>query len=115
MTTAAIERVAEALRVTPEVLMFGGRETAPAGVRLSFDLAAVRAAPAPGADPLRRWLMWVAAIRGDRGGRVLTVRGDDLRVLAILHDTTPAVLIATFTGWGVLLPSVDEDDGEAQQ
>lgn len=56
--------------------------TTPAGVRLS--VAAVRAAgDDPEATALRRVVQHVRVLRGDHHGTVLTLRGDDLRTIAV--------------------------------
>jgi hypothetical protein len=40
--------------------------------------------------------------RGDYNGKVLSVRQEDLRTLAVIYDTSPSVLVEQFIAWGVL-------------
>src|SRR6201985_3429638 len=49
------------------------------------------AAPAP-----------IQAQRGDYNGRVLSVRHEDLRSLAVIYDKSPADLTEELISWGVL-------------
>ncbi|MPZ60203.1 MAG: helix-turn-helix domain-containing protein [Propionibacteriales bacterium] len=51
---------------------------------------------------LARYAATIQAQRGDYNGRVLTLRQDDLRTLAVLYDEAPSVLTQRFVGWGVL-------------
>ena len=41
--------------------------------------------------------------RGDYNGRVLSIRADDLRALAIVYDSSPSGLIERLTEHGVLV------------
>lgn len=61
------------------------------GHELVIDLAALERAR--DAEPaLARYAQAIQARRGDWGGRVLTVRGDDLETLAAVSDATPEQL-----------------------
>ena len=40
--------------------------------------------------------------RGDYNGRVLSIRQDDLRTLAVIYDQSPSVLTEQLISWGVL-------------
>ena len=42
--------------------------------------------------------------RGDYNGRVLSVRHEDLRSLAVIYDETPSQLTEQLISWGVLNP-----------
>ena len=42
--------------------------------------------------------------RGDYNGRVLSIRQDDLRTLAVIYDMPPAMLAEELISWGVLDP-----------
>ncbi len=60
--------------------------------------------------PPRRPARWPAtpptiqAQRGDYNGRVLSIRQDDLRTLAVIYDESPSQLAEQFIAWGVLNP-----------
>ncbi|MEP6761200.1 MAG: transcriptional regulator, partial [Sporichthyaceae bacterium] len=42
--------------------------------------------------------------RGDYNGRVLSIRQDDLRTLAVIYDESPSMLTEQLIAWGVLNP-----------
>lgn len=63
--------------------------------------------PAEQAGPLARYAATIQGQRGDYNGRVLSIRGEDLELLAVIYDVTLAELIARFTRWGVLAPDGD--------
>ncbi len=44
--------------------------------------------------------------RGDYNGRVLSIRADDLRALAIVYDFSPATLVERLNEHGVLVTDV---------
>jgi transcriptional regulator with XRE-family HTH domain len=50
---------------------------------------------------LRRYLDTIQVQRGDFNRRVLSVRGEDLRALAVLHESTPGELVAELRELGV--------------
>ncbi len=52
--------------------------------------------------PLRRYLESIQVQRGDFNRRVLSVRGDDLRALAVLAETTPEDLLTELRASGML-------------
>jgi hypothetical protein len=54
------------------------------------------------AGPLSRYASAIQAQRGDYNGRVLSIRQDDLRTLAVIYDESPSVLTDRLVGWGVL-------------
>ena len=45
--------------------------------------------PAEQAGPLARYAATIQAQRGDYNGRVLSIRQDDLRTLAVIYDESP--------------------------
>ena len=78
----------------------GGRED---GIRLSVD----RLRAAEDLDetaPLLRLVRHVQWLRGDYNGRVLSLRGDDLRTVAIALDVQPDALGAWLEERGLLVP-----------
>ena len=44
----------------------------------------------------------IQAQRGDYNGRVLSIRQDDLRTLAVIYDESPSQLTEQLITWGVL-------------
>jgi transcriptional regulator with XRE-family HTH domain len=83
----------------PETSPAAATEPAP---RLVIDLEKLQAVPAEKAGPLARYAATIQAQRGDYNGKVLSVRQDDLRTLAVIYDQSPSLLADELIGWGVL-------------
>jgi hypothetical protein len=49
-----------------------------------------------------RYAATIQSQRGDYNGRVLSIRQDDLRTLAVIYDQPPSSLTEELIGWGVL-------------
>jgi transcriptional regulator with XRE-family HTH domain len=80
-----------------------GATTAPdAAPRLILDLERLQELPAAEAAPLARYTATLQSQRGDYNGRVMSIRHDDLRSLAIIYDDTPGHLAERLMSWGVL-------------
>jgi len=60
--------------------------------------------PADQAGPLARYAATIQSQRGDYNGRVLSIRSEDLKSLAIIYDITPGELTDELIRWGVLAP-----------
>jgi transcriptional regulator with XRE-family HTH domain len=72
--------------------------------RLVLDLERLGLVPAEKAGPLARYAAAIQAQRGDYNGRVLSIRQDDLRTLAVIYDEAPSALADQLIAWGVLNP-----------
>ena len=72
--------------------------------RLVIDLERLGQVPAEKAGPLARYAAAIQAQRGDYNGRVLSIRQDDLRTLAVIYDEAPSQLADQLIAWGVLNP-----------
>lgn len=72
--------------------------------RLVLDLEALQRVPHEKAGPLLRYVATIQGQRGDYNGRVLSVRADDLRTLAVIYDMPPGPLTEELISWGVLDP-----------
>jgi len=72
--------------------------------RLVIDLEKLSDVPADQAAPLARYAATIQSQRGDYNGRVLSIRQEDLRSLAVIYDAAPHVLTDKLVGWGVLAP-----------
>lgn len=72
--------------------------------RLVIDLERLGQVPPDKAGPLARYAAAIQAQRGDYNGRVLSIRQDDLRTLAVIYDESPGVLADQLITWGVLNP-----------
>ncbi len=72
--------------------------------RLIIDLERLGSVPAEKAGPLARYAAAIQAQRGDYNGRILSIRQDDLRTLAVIYDEAPGTLADQLIAWGVLNP-----------
>jgi transcriptional regulator with XRE-family HTH domain len=70
--------------------------------RLVLDLEKLQRVPADKAAPLARYTATIQSQRGDYNGRVLSIRQEDLRSLAVIYDASPSALTEQLIGWGVL-------------
>src|SRR5215468_5456779 len=68
--------------------------------KLVIDLERMSQLPREKAGPLARYVATIQS--GDYNGRVLSIRHEDLRSLAVIYDKSPADLTEELIGWGVL-------------
>lgn len=73
-----------------------------AAPRVILDLERLQELPGAEAAPLARYAATLQSQRGDYNGRVMSLRHDDLRSLAIIYDDTPGHLAERLASWGVL-------------
>lgn len=86
----------------PGAGQFGAaREAAP---KLVLDLERLRDLQLEEAAPLARFIATFQAQRGDYNGRVLSIRQDDLRTLAVIYGEAPSQVAERMLSWGVLRP-----------
>ena len=74
---------------------------APPPSTLVLDLQRVAELPSDQAGPLARYAAALHAQRGDHNGKILTIRNQDLRFLAIIYGTNPQELLDQLTHWKV--------------
>ena len=77
---------------------------ADSGGKVVLDLQKLQHVPAEDAAPLVRYAHSIQRQRGDYGNKVLSIRGEDLRALALMFDTSLDRLTEKLLGWGVLAP-----------
>jgi transcriptional regulator with XRE-family HTH domain len=104
VTVQKLAELADFYGVPVAELLPGGSPTASSEPppRLVLDLERLQAVPAEKAGPLARYVQTIQSQRGDYNGKVLSVRQEDLRTLAVIYDSSPTVLVEQFIGWGVL-------------
>jgi transcriptional regulator with XRE-family HTH domain len=86
---------------------------APVAERLVIDMGVLSSVPMSVGGPLARYLESIAARRGDRNGRVLTLRADDVVALSALYDLTAGEFVALLRQWKLIrTPSAVHHDGE---
>jgi len=72
--------------------------------RLVFDLERLADLPAERTGPLTRYAATIQSQRGDYNGKVLSIRTEDLRSLAVIYDESPTQFTERLIAWGVLDP-----------
>lgn len=70
--------------------------------KIVLDLEALGSVPVDEAGPLARYASTIQAQRHEYNGRVLSIRAEDLRSLAIIYDMAPSDLSERLQDWGVL-------------
>ena len=70
-----------------------------------IDLEALEARAEPEAQTLGRYLSLIQMQRGDFNGKMLTIRRDDVRVLAAILDQSPGGLIERLEDLGLRRPA----------
>jgi transcriptional regulator with XRE-family HTH domain len=77
--------------------------------KLIIDLQRLSELPAHQVGPLARYASAIQSQRGDYNGKVLTIRAEDLRSLAVIYDMSPESLTEQLVGWGVLPAGTELD------
>jgi len=72
--------------------------------RIVIDLEQLSSVPPDKAAPLARYAATIQSQRGDYNGRILSIRQEDLRSLAVIYDASPSALTEQLIDWGVLAP-----------
>ena len=70
--------------------------------KIVLNLESLGSLPADEAGPLARYAAAIQSQRGDYNGRVLSIRHEDMRSLAVIYDASPTALTEQLIGWGVL-------------
>jgi transcriptional regulator with XRE-family HTH domain len=70
--------------------------------KIVLDLQKLQNVPANEAAPLVRYAQSIQRQRGDYGNKVLSIRGEDLRALALMFDTSLDQLTEKLVNWGVV-------------
>ncbi|MGZ6793572.1 MAG: transcriptional regulator BldD [Mycobacteriales bacterium] len=105
VTVQRLSELADFYGVPVAELLPEGHALAPAAEptpRLIIDLEQLSTVPAQQSAPLARYAATIQSQRGDYNGRVLSIRQEDLRSLAVIYDASPTALTEQLIGWGVL-------------
>ena len=70
--------------------------------KLVIDLERMNQLPKDKSGPLARYVATIQSQRGDYNGRVLSIRQEDLRSLAVIYDKSPTDLTEELISWGIL-------------
>jgi transcriptional regulator with XRE-family HTH domain len=92
-------------RLGPEAATEPAAAAGSAEEAVCIDLEALEARSEPEARTLNRYLSLIQTQRGDFNGKVLTIRRDDVRVLAAILDQSPGGLIERLDDLGLRRPS----------
>src|SRR2546423_7418998 len=122
VTVQRLSELAECYGVPVHELLPGTGAPASAGPepggKLVLDLERLKTLPVEQAGPLLRYVGSIQSQRGDWNGRVMTIRGEDLRTLGVIYEMAPNELVKMLTDWDVLNPAAarpftEEGDGES--
>jgi transcriptional regulator with XRE-family HTH domain len=104
VTVQKLAELADFYSVPVSELLPGGTPSGAAEPppRLVIDLERLQQLPTDQAGPLMRYTATIQSQRGDYNGKVLSIRQDDLRTLAVIYDQPPSVLTEELISWGVL-------------
>jgi len=75
--------------------------------KIVLNLESLGSLPADEAGPLARYASTIQAQRHDYNGKVLSIRTEDLKSLAIIYDMSPDELTSRLIEWGVLSPGME--------
>lgn len=75
--------------------------------KLVIDLERMGQLPKDKVGPLARYVATIQSQRGDYNGKVLSIRTEDLKSLAIIYDMSPDELTSRLIEWGVLSPGME--------
>jgi transcriptional regulator with XRE-family HTH domain len=70
--------------------------------RIVLDLEQLQRLPVERAGTLARYAATIQSQRGDYNGKVLSIRQEDLRALAVIYDKAPSSLTEELIGLGVI-------------
>ena len=104
VTVQRLAQLAEFYGVPVSALLPESNPTPPteASAKIVIDLEQLSSVPEDKAAALARYAATIQSQRGDYNGRVLSIRHEDLRSLAVIYDATPSALTEQLIDWGVL-------------
>jgi transcriptional regulator with XRE-family HTH domain len=71
------------------------------GEKVAVDLTRLAELDGPNFEMLSRYLRMIQHARGDFNGKVLTIRGDDMRAVAAMFDLTVDQAVRKLDAWGL--------------
>ncbi len=104
MTVSRLAELADFYRVpVAELLPEGGTARADAANKIVLDLEKLYDHSNDDLAYVAKYARAIQQSRGDYNGRVLSIRADDLRALAIVYDDSPTGLVDRLNEHGVLV------------
>jgi transcriptional regulator with XRE-family HTH domain len=115
VTVQKLAELADFYGVPVSELLPEGRPSSAAepATKIVLNLERLFQLPADQVGPLARYAAAIQSQRGDYNNKVLSIRAEDLRSLAIIYDITPGLLTERLIEWGVLAPEargIDQDE-----
>jgi len=115
VTVQKLAELADFYGVPVSELLPEGRPSSAAepATKIVLNLERLFQLPADQVGPLARYAAAIQSQRGDYNNKVLSIRAEDLRSLAIIYDITPGLLTERLIEWGVLAPEargIDPDE-----
>jgi hypothetical protein len=89
--------------IVPAAALGSTRSYRSAATGIVLDLQGLRAMSVEQAGPLARFAKAIQDQRGDYNNRMLSMRREDLRSLAIIYDRSLDELQSLLSDWGVLI------------
>lgn len=104
VTVPRLAELADFYKVPISELLPGGTPSVSADPmpKLVIDLERLQAVPQEKVGMLERYAQSIQANRGDYNGRVLSIRQEDLRQLALMYNQSVGELTDNLITWGVL-------------
>jgi transcriptional regulator with XRE-family HTH domain len=111
VTVAKLAELAEFYGVPVAELLPDARATrrGSSSPKLVIDLQRLGELPTHQAGPLARYAAAIQSQRGDYNGKILTIRSEDLRSLAVIYDMSAEDLTDQLMHWGVLPQGTELD------
>ena len=104
VTVSRLAELADFYRVPVSELLPDGAEVKQSeerATKIVLDLEKLYDQPAEELSYIAKYARAIQQQRGDYNGRVLSIRADDLRALAIVYDLSPSILVEKLTEAGV--------------